>query len=245
MDTVLFLMDLEKRFNVRIPDERAAEIVTVGDLYVFLLGEGRRNGPMPCPTSQAFYRLRRTLIADFGAARDRVRPSTMLRTLFPAETRAAAWPRLAAALGLPNLPDPDPPRPRGPTARAFGIALASATAAAWLLNLLVLLLPGPQEPGAVLFMLITWLGCLLLVCEGFGLCWLTRRLRPGPPLPKVRDLVVRLVIRDHDQGPPADTAEPDRAAVWADLAGIISTHTGLPAKEIRPELRFMDFPGDL
>src|SRR5262249_18846998 len=152
-------------FGVTIPDARAEHLRTFGDLYAYLLERTQWKEPTPCPTSRAFYRLRRTLTGELGVERARVRPAALLRDLFPADSRGATWPRLAAALGLPGLPDPDPP-PRGPSRRAFGITLAATTAGVWLVYLLLFLLPGDAVPVAVGFLL--WFLYALLVCLLFG-----------------------------------------------------------------------------
>jgi hypothetical protein len=227
-DIVELVMDIEERFGVTISDERAARICTVGDLYAFLLGQTRQGAPTPCLTSQAFYRLRRTLTGELGVDRAGVRPATRLRDLFPPESRAAAWPRLAAALGLPSLPEPDPP-PGGPTARSFGFWLGVATAGALLVQLLFCLVPGERMPVAVT--LLIWLLALILVCEVFGILWIERRWLRPVPVPTVRDVVLRLTARDDSR---RDTA------LWADLTAILSRHTGVPADRIWPEHRWDD-----
>src|SRR5262249_17387393 len=125
MDTVPLITEVEQRFGVTIPVGRVWP-TTVGDLSLYALGQARRRPHAACPTSQAFYPLRRTLTAEFAADRQRVRPATRLCDLFPAASRGATWPRLAAALGLPDLPEM--PRRRGPSARGLGITPAVGTA---------------------------------------------------------------------------------------------------------------------
>src|SRR5205809_22687 len=139
MDIVPVMMEVEERFGIIPPDERDWP-ATFGDLYLYLLGQARRSAQTPCPTSQAFYRLRRTLTGEFGLDRRRVRPRTPLCHLFPAASRGTDWPRLAAALGLPDLPDL--PRRHVPSARAFRMFLAGVTAAWWVLYPILLLVTG-------------------------------------------------------------------------------------------------------
>jgi hypothetical protein len=240
LDVIELLLDLEEHFRVTIPDARATRIFTVGDLYVYLLAQTRRGRKAPCPTGQAFYRLRRTLTGEFGVDRSRVRPSAPLRSLFAAEVRPTAWPRLVAALGLPNPPDPDPPR-RGPTARAFRIALAAATAGAWGVALLIAMLPGEPAPlafGLLMVGLLIWPLSLLLVCVLFGAFWLEGHC--FRPVPKVRELVAYLAARHCDPQTHEGTGDPTAATVWADLVGILSRHTGVPADQIRPEHRWYE-----
>jgi hypothetical protein len=234
-DVLELVMAIEERFRVTIPDERAERIHTVGELYVFLLERARKNAPIPCPTSRAFYRLRRTLLAD-GVDRARVRPATAVRDLFDPEARATAWPRLAAALELSNPPDIDPP-PRGPTRRAFGIALAVAMLLPCLALLPLRLQAGGNPPFIV--ELVLSLLAALGVCLLFGAFWLDGRYLHPALVPRVRDLVLTLAARDTGQ-PQESQAESAPAAVWANLVAVLSKHTGVAADQIRPEYRFGD-----
>jgi hypothetical protein len=233
LDVLELVMKIEERFGVTILDERAERITTVGELYVFLLEQGRKNAPTPCPTSRAFYRLRRALVADAGVDRAQVRPAVAVRDLFPAEVRPTAWPRLAATLGLTSPPDIDPPL-RGPTWRAFRITLAAAMAVPLVLLLPFRLVPGDNSP------LLLEVGLSLLVglgvCFLFGVLWVDRRyLRPAL-VPRVRDLALSLAAQDVGRPDEGQTDSP--AEVWANLVAVLSDHTGVPADQIRPEHNF-------
>jgi hypothetical protein len=236
MDIVPVISEVEERFGVTIPNELAWQ-ATVGDLYLKLLGQARRRACAFCPTGEAFYRLRRTLTDEFGVDRREVRPATRLCDLFPAASRGTTWPRLAAALGLPDLPEL--PRRRVPTARAFRIALAGATAAWWILGPIVLLAAG--EDFSITYGLVVWSLLMLLVSEMFGIFWVAaafdylERVR----IPEVRHLVIRLTIRHADQ---TGGGEPTSREVWDDLAALIAAQAGVPVREIHPELRFGDLP---
>ena len=239
LDIMELLMAVEDHFGVTIPDERAERILTVGDLYRYLLGRKGQRVPALCPTGQAFYRLRRTLTQEFGVDRSRVRPAARLRDLFPKASRPAAWPRLAASLGLANLPDPDPPRRRGPSLKVFGIALAAATAVAGLLYGVMLLFPDNDAKPPFVWGLIVWIGLLALVCEFYGLFWLGAYFTPVP-VPRVRDLLVCLAVWPPGPTAATDVVGPTEAALWVDLTAILSRQTGVPADEIRPEQTFND-----
>ena len=235
MDIVPLLTEVEERFGITVPDMAWPD--TVGDLYLYLLGQTRRPAHAPCPTSQAFYHLRRTLTAEFGVSRQRVRPATRLCHLFPAATRGADWPRLAAALGLPGLPEL--PRRRVPSARAFRLFLAGVTAGWWLLYPILVLVTG--DAFSFTYGLVIWHLLELLVCEWFGIFWFAwsldylERVR----VPLVRHVVVRLAVQRADQSAGGDPA-PRR--VWEELAGIVAAQAGVPVQEIHPEQRLSDLP---
>ena len=232
-DPIELIMEIEEHFGVTIPDHHAERIHSVGDLYLYLLTRTGRGAPVICPNSGAFFRLRRTLTTGFGIDRRLVRPEVLLRDLFPEDTRAAAWPRLAQDLGLPNLPDPDPP-PRGPKGRTFALTLVGATIAAWLIFLILVLIPGEPVPLFVGFFF--WFGFLLLTCLFFGAFWIDGRYLRLVPVPKVRDLVIRLTAY------PVNRADPRARAVWADLVAILASHLGVSAEKICPEHTFLDSP---
>ena len=238
MDMVSVIMAIEERFGFTFPEE-CNWLDTVGDLYLYLLRRTRRRTETPCPTSQAFYRIRRTLTAEFGVERAQVKPATQLRHLFSFPVRSATWPRLAAALGLAELPDL--PRRRRPSTRVFRICFAAVTAAWWVLYPVGVLLTG--EDFSIRYGLAVWFGLVLLVGEWFGILWVTGWLEylERVRVPRVRHLVVRLAVQ-HGEGPTG--GEPTPRTVWADLAAILAAQTGVPAQEIRPEQRLSDLPGD-
>jgi hypothetical protein len=236
MDVVPVLMEVEQRLGVTVPDGRAWPN-TVGELYLAVLGQARRRALGTCPTGRAFYHLRRTLTAEFAADRQRVRPATRLCDLFPAASRGATWPRLVAALGLPDLPGL--PRRRVPSGRALRIALAAVTAAWWVVYPFLVLVTG--DAFSLAYAIVIWSLLALFVGEMFGLFWLAgvvdylERVR----VPQVRHLVIRLAIQQADQ---AGGGEPTARAVWADLATLIAAQAGIPVQEIHPEQRLADLP---
>jgi hypothetical protein len=227
-------MEVEERFGVTLPDE-GGRLATVGDLYLYLLTRTRRPAG-PCPTSGAFYRVRRALAGEFGVDRRRVRPAIRLCDLFPAAARGATWPRLAAALGLADLPEL--PARRAPSASAFRKFLAGVTAAWCLLYPILLLVTG--DGFSLTYGLLIWF-LLLLVCEWFGILWAAwsldylERVR----VPQVRHLIVRQVVQQ------AGGADPSPRRVWEELAALLAAQAAMPSQEIRPEQRFSDLPDHL
>jgi hypothetical protein len=235
MDVVPVIMKVEERFGATLPYGEWPP--TVGELYLYLLRQTRQPGQAPCPTGQAFYRLRRTLTAEFGLGRQQVRPATRLCHLFPAATRGTDWPRLSAALGLPDLPEL--PRRRVPSARAFRLFLAGITAAWWLLYPMLLLVTG--DDFSLAYGLVIWLLLALLVCEWFGILWVAwsldylERVR----VPRVRDLVVPLAVQQVRQSAGED---PTPQKVWDELAAIIAAEAAVPVGQIYSWQRWTDLP---
>lgn len=72
LDTVELVIEVEESFGISIGDEDAPGIVTVGDLFEYVL-ERVGSRPTLCLTSLAFYRLRRAItpnarfVHDLGA----------------------------------------------------------------------------------------------------------------------------------------------------------------------------------
>jgi hypothetical protein len=233
LDFFELLLDVERWFGITILDSPRERLDTIGDLYAFLLKHVGGERSEHCSTGQAFYLLRRVMIGELGVDRALVRPASHQRDLLPAQTPATAWPRLEAALGVSGLPNPDPP-PRGPTARAFHIATAAVTIGAWLIYLLICIMP--DGPAPVFVGALIWVLSLVLVGEVFGILWLDGRVISPVRIPKVRDLVLRVAAQ-----PNGALTDGRAARIWASLAAIISARTGIAAHEIHPD----DGPDDL
>jgi acyl carrier protein len=109
LDTVELEMVVEDTFGIRIPDEDAGAIQTVGQLYEYICTHRpKHDQPGICLTAAAFYRLRRGLIACFGVERANIRPGTSLDSVVPVRGRRSAWRSLEGQLelSLPQLVRP-------------------------------------------------------------------------------------------------------------------------------------------
>lgn len=106
------MLAVEERFGIRLPDEELAErfdtgrMRTVGDLQEMIeqklrQQEGAWKAPYVCPTSAAFYQVRRSLISAFGMPRNSIRPATRLESLLPRQGRREQWRRLGEVTALP------------------------------------------------------------------------------------------------------------------------------------------------
>ncbi|MBL7185657.1 MAG: hypothetical protein ISS70_04975 [Phycisphaerae bacterium] len=96
LDSVELLLEVEATFNIDIPDEEAAGIVTIGELHKSILEKMRgRNTKTSCGSQKAFYRLRRTLMDFFGVERREIRTCTSTEDMFPRENRKEIYQILA------------------------------------------------------------------------------------------------------------------------------------------------------
>ena len=121
LDSVELVMEVEEAFGFSIPNEDAAVLVTVGQLYDYIMAhrfEGRQQG---CLTSVAFYRLRRALMSVLEIARSNVRLSSDLNAIIPTRRRQV-WSDLQEAIGL-RLPELVRPIQVTAMATAVGFAL--------------------------------------------------------------------------------------------------------------------------
>lgn len=104
---VELVMEIEEAFALKIPDRSASQMVTVGDVYEFILA----NTVVPptaavCLSAVTFYRLRRA--ARALGQQERLRPRDETKQWLPARQRRSFWASLAnrAQLKLPPLRRP-------------------------------------------------------------------------------------------------------------------------------------------
>jgi acyl carrier protein len=105
LDTVELIMAFEQEFDVRISDEDASQMATVGqtcDRIVSLL-QTKPQGDRVCATARSFYRLRAELLHR-DVERHLVRGDATIGALVPQRMRRE-WPRIADAAGLRREPN--------------------------------------------------------------------------------------------------------------------------------------------
>lgn len=107
LDTVELVIEVEESFGISIGDEDAPGIVTVGELFEYVL-ERVGSRPTLCLTSLAFYRLRRAIMRQCACAKQAVHPSVDVATFAPEQTRRKTWREMEAATGFrwPSLRRP-------------------------------------------------------------------------------------------------------------------------------------------
>lgn len=80
LDLVEFAMAIESDFDVRIPDEEAAKLLTLGDVHVWLLAHFGRGTNDP---SAAWRRILELAEDQFGVAASSMTAQTRLLDLAP------------------------------------------------------------------------------------------------------------------------------------------------------------------
>lgn len=109
LDTLELVLEVEEAFGVQIPDERAATIVTVGDLHDVLvehLAKIPRESHI-CLSAATFYLIRRA-VHDVLGRHVPIRPQDQTDVILPEDRRAEIWQALASHLQLrwPSLSRP-------------------------------------------------------------------------------------------------------------------------------------------
>ncbi len=222
LDTLELILEIEAAFGIRIADEDAQSIRTVGELYGYVL-EQLPDGPGGCLSGAAFYRLRRGMCEALELPRGAVRPGTELEAALPRADRRRLWPRLSEALGLrlPNLTLPH----WGVALLCFGPPLAVGLAA------LNLSLSRPGRLAEVWPQLVSWGACLAAV--GFG--W-SRRFAVHFPtgVETAGELARALLSRNHAQF-VADATRWHHRDVWDVLVGLVSQTLVVDPERVVPE----------
>jgi hypothetical protein len=127
LDAVELVLEIEESFGIKIPDDRASEIETIGELYEFVLAvRPGRNLSGGCLSAATFRMIRRTVCSRLSAKVYRLRPRDELNSIMPQVGRRRFWDQLQTDLALrfPRLV-----RPGWLVTVSWGVALTSAAIA--------------------------------------------------------------------------------------------------------------------
>lgn len=233
LETVEILMQVEDHFDIRIPDDRLAQIRTVDDLNRCVLqilqrGQALEDKHRNCPSIPAFVSLRRELMQLTGANRRTLRPRTSLARLIPVWKRRRAWRELTrrTRIGLPSLLRPP----------SVQVALACLPVIVASLAFAILVRTTDSVALAILPALLT-----IFVTGAFGVV-LTRPLAVCFP-----DSCLTLADAVRLARPPEYPAagnplvrdiDPDQVATV--IVSIVADVTCLPVEKIEPGSRFVE-----
>ena len=224
LDTIELVMDVEETFNIKIADEDAQTLETVGDLYDHVIKNVATAPTGKCLTASAFYDVRAAL-ADCGI-QDRFGPSTPLTAVLPRSKRRSFWSNLSRSMGLklPSLV-----RPSWVVKLNILATFASSGAAAyWLMG---------SEHTEILFPLLALPSLFLF---GYLAAVATQPLATNyaPSFETFRGLSEQLVAINFKEI-SAKHGPMGRNDVWAVLRRLIATNLGVDENEVIREANFV------
>ncbi|MFO0943130.1 MAG: hypothetical protein U0930_20535 [Pirellulales bacterium] len=225
LDAVELVMEIEEAFNISIPNDRACRMLTVGDVYEYILEQTPDSSieSTACLTAASFYELRRHL-RSLDLSQTDIRPKTKLEHAFPLKFRRNHWQKLGA---LMNVRFPSLSRPTWLS--LFNCLLVSIVVMAAFLGFTQLSL---------------LLGIFAAVGIGIGsaaiLWYLTQSFAvyPSPNCSTIRDLVTNLVaINFNTLVTRYSTRNP--TDVWNTLQLIVAEQLGVDRSAVHPHARFV------
>jgi hypothetical protein len=212
-DPIDLQVEIEDAFGLRLSDEEASSVRTMGDLHTLLM---RRIGPAEgesCLTTMAFLRLRRALaplVPDI-----RLRPSALLSEI-PAKSPRALFDsiRLENGLKLPALA-------MGPLTGISGILFMSLFAVVPILALLK----------------VSWLEITGVIVGVIALMWPLQRLDPlrFPAGCQTLGDLSRAIAAHNASALAREGAKLDSETVWQSLVQIVAQYALTPKTDIGRE----------
>lgn len=233
LDIIEMIMDIEEAFDIKIPDEAAERIRTVGECHLYVLGRiqeriskrpaDEKPRPAKCVSSHVFYRFRRAFQRVCGVTKADVRLDRPLKDILPGTNRRKIWQTLQVETGLP-LPG---------LVRSGHLTTAMCGSA--VVAFLAMMLPvsrslfGPQN--------IAWAACLsAAVATWLSLMLITLPLRIC--LPKncitVRNMVLGVIARNYGKILPEEGGD-----IWPLIREIVIRYAYVPPEKVTPEARFI------
>ena len=225
LDAVELVIEIEEAFSIKIPDDQASRILTVGDLHQLLISQIQAtNTSTVCLSAVTFYILRRA--AHSLGVMERLRPRDLTSRLLPLTNRRDFWQRLqsAAELRLPRLC-----RPQWLSATATCAVILVAVSLAVL---------SYQRTGSQLAML----GVGMATLTGLGLlaalATQPSAVHPAQNFQTLRGLTETTlglnfpVLRERYGNHPTD--------IWVVLRAIIAEQLNVPLEKITPDTSFVN-----
>jgi acyl carrier protein len=241
LDIVELVMEIEEEFDIRIPDDEAAQIMTLAHLHSFIHAQLRGRTNMDyCPSSRAFYRLRRVLTGEFGISRQSVTTRACMEGLLARDGRQRHWARLGRLLGgweMPPLRRPDW-AVRAMLLSGFGVVVSAMSC------VVMIMANGPTwAPASALLLCAALLGLAFRGTESFAIelppsCMSVR----GTVQSLLRTNYGRLVTETgEDHGRLVREAGGlQQDEVWQRMCKIISKQLGVGLDKLTPDTRFTD-----
>jgi acyl carrier protein len=225
LDTVELVMEIEEAFDITIPDDRASRMVTVDDVYEFILEKTSDSNLecRACLSAAAFYELRKQ-VKSLGLMNGRFRPRTKLDKVLPRKGRRSYWQTLSSKMDLrfPRLGRPSWLALLNcmVVAAVFIVSLATFAKSNFLIGMIVALGLGVLSSAV-----------LALLTEPFAVY-------PTVGCSTIRDLVTRLVAINYNKlATRYSTRSP--SDVWNALQMIVAEQLGVDRSKVVPGARFV------
>ncbi len=219
LDGVELVVEVEDEFDIKIEDEAAASMQTIGDLARYVTWQMRSKWPrVSCPTTKCFYEVRGLLLDKLRVKRRDVRPSTRLIDLIPCRLRR----RIVRSLSKRSLWVPELQRSRVAVWLGLVFALAVGVSVGVLSGLF----------AGVLFGIIS--GLITVYAIGIAIYWITIPIAVCFPTgyETVGDLVRRAT-------PNYDAQDEIDASVLDRVRRIVAEQMRVPIEKLAPQTSFV------
>lgn len=100
LDSVELVMEFEKAFDMRIPDQEAEKLRTVGDVHNYIWNRLENWHSNKCNSQALFYKLRKYCIEQFGVPKNSFQTDRSINDLFPKEERRKKYFEAAKSMYL-------------------------------------------------------------------------------------------------------------------------------------------------
>jgi acyl carrier protein len=238
LELLEMVLEVERTFGIKLPDARASEVRTVGDLHGCIIEIlGREAGERQLADG-VFEKLRIALATIKGMTPESIDADTQLSTLLPFIGRRSAWRRLAKLIDLP-LPPLQRPHVLSTIITVVAIPLG------WIFGILAIgrLLPSKTTD------ILAWLEAALVIVSVFlaiFVFWLVGRCLTSPfaafwpkALRTVGDLC-QAVLESHYGKVVRREQGFNRDEVWCILQAIVAGVFCIDRKRVTPEARFVE-----
>jgi len=237
LELVEIAMDVEETFGIALPDVRASELRTVGELHeciVEILGKDLDDASV---TPIVLERLRNALTSVSGGAAGSIDADTRLSTLLPWLGRKTAWKQLEKSLDL-SLPPLVRPR------LISTLGIVAAIPLGWICGLSAILaldLPKAGFLAALAAILGLVFGLLAILAFWLVGRWLSSPLAASWPrgLHTVGDLSQAVLHRHYGIVVRREHGF-SRDEVWCILQEIVAGVLGIDRERVTPEARFVE-----
>ena len=226
LDSIEILVEVEKAFEIKIPDQEAEKIITVGNFHDVVWLHVNHRQSNKCKSQGLFYKLRQSLVEVFHIPKESLKPDTSLNDIFPQEDRRKYWRKLSLANGLdfPNLVLP-------PHYSTFLSSIGLITIGGGLAISLILML---------FFDFTKW--TLLIPLAGISITYFISKLlnsrRTEFTQENISDLTNKILVLNYNTLNRG--GEVNRKEVELIVSNIIADNSGLELDEVTPDKKICD-----